>query len=154
MSKVIRGGTIVTAEGSQVADVLVEGEKIAAIGPGLKGDEEVDASGAYVMPGGIDPHVHLEMPFMGTASADDFYTGTVAAADCARDSAPADTNRYPSPAIRSPRPDRSGSRTGRAAPRPLSARSQPERGRGRDRRRRASGLRRSTNHGDGLDRAQ
>ncbi|MBP7003325.1 dihydropyrimidinase [Amaricoccus sp.] len=80
MSKVIRGGTVVTAEGSYEADVLVEGEKIAAIGPGLRGDEEVDASGALVMPGGIDPHVHLEMPFMGTSSTDDFYTGTVAAA--------------------------------------------------------------------------
>ena len=67
MSKVIRGGTVVTAEGSYPADVLVEGERIAAIGEGLKGDEEVDASGAYVMPGGIDPHVHLEMPFMGTS---------------------------------------------------------------------------------------
>ena len=80
MSKVIRGGTVVTAEGSYPADVLIEGERIAAIGPGLKGDEEVDASGAYVMPGGIDPHVHLEMPFMGTSSTDDFYSGTVAAA--------------------------------------------------------------------------
>ena len=80
MSKVIRGGTVVTAERSYRADVLVEGETIAAIGEGLRGDEEVDASGAYVMPGGIDPHVHLEMPFMGTSSTDDFYTGTVAAA--------------------------------------------------------------------------
>ena len=80
MSKVIRGGTVVTAEGSYPADVLVEGERIAAIGEGLRGDVEVDASGAYVMPGGIDPHVHLEMPFMGTSSTDDFYSGTVAAA--------------------------------------------------------------------------
>src|SRR5687767_7322045 len=80
MSKVIRNGTIVTADRTWTADVLIEGEKIAAIGEGLKGDEEVDASGAYVMPGGIDPHVHLEMPFMGTSSTDDFYTGTVAAA--------------------------------------------------------------------------
>ena len=80
MSKVIRGGTIVTADRTYVADVLVEGEKIAAIGEGLTGDEEVDASEAYVVPGGIDPHVHLEMPFMGTHSTDDFYTGTVAAA--------------------------------------------------------------------------
>ena len=80
MSKVIRGGTILTAERRFEADVLVEGETIAAIGKGLKGDEEIDASGAYVIPGGIDPHVHLEMPFMGTSSTDDFYTGTVAAA--------------------------------------------------------------------------
>ena len=80
MSKVIRGGTILTAERRFEADVLVEGEVIAAIGKGLKGDEEIDASGAYVIPGGIDPHVHLEMPFMGTSSTDDFYTGTVAAA--------------------------------------------------------------------------
>ncbi|MFN3614729.1 MAG: dihydropyrimidinase [Rubrimonas sp.] len=80
MSTVIRGGTILTAEGQTVADVLIEGETIAAIGPNLAGDREIDASDAYVIPGGIDPHVHLEMPFMGTSSADDFHSGTVAAA--------------------------------------------------------------------------
>jgi dihydropyrimidinase len=80
MSKVIKGGTVVTADRTWEADVLIEGETIAAVGPGLKGDETIDASGAYVIPGGIDPHVHLEMPFMGTSSADDFHSGTVAAA--------------------------------------------------------------------------
>ncbi|GGB14830.1 dihydropyrimidinase [Allosediminivita pacifica] len=61
------------------ADVLVEGETIAAIGKNLDGDTVLDATGCYVMPGGIDPHVHLEMPFMGTYSTDDFDTGTRAA---------------------------------------------------------------------------
>ncbi|HWL59118.1 MAG TPA: dihydropyrimidinase [Paracoccus sp. (in: a-proteobacteria)] len=79
MSTVIRGGTIVTADLSYKADVLVEGGRIAAIGEGLMGDEVLDASGCYVMPGGIDPHTHLEMPFMGTYSADDFESGTRAA---------------------------------------------------------------------------
>ena len=76
----IKGGTIVAADRTYEADVLIEGETIAAIGPDLKGDEVVDADGAYVLPGGIDPHVHLEMPFMGTHSYDDFETGTIAAA--------------------------------------------------------------------------
>jgi dihydropyrimidinase len=80
MSKVIRGGTVVTADRSWEADVLVEGEKIVAIGEGLKGDETIDATGAYVMPGGIDPHTHLEMPFMGTTAAETFESGTFAAA--------------------------------------------------------------------------
>ncbi|MFB9222454.1 dihydropyrimidinase [Paracoccus cavernae] len=79
MSTVIRNGTIVTADLTYKADVLIEGGKIAAIGPGLAGDEVLDATGCYVMPGGIDPHTHLEMPFMGTYSADDFESGTRAA---------------------------------------------------------------------------
>jgi dihydropyrimidinase len=79
MSTVIKGGTIVTADMSYAADVLIEGETIAAIGKGLKGDKTIDATGCYVMPGGIDPHTHLEMPFMGTTSSDDFSTGTRAA---------------------------------------------------------------------------
>ena len=66
MSTVIKGGTVVTADLTCTADVLVEGEPITAIGPDLKGDETLDATDAYVMPGGIDPHTHLEMPFMGT----------------------------------------------------------------------------------------
>ena len=57
------------------ADVAVDGGKITEIGPNLKGDKELDATGCYVMPGGIDPHVHLEMPFMGTYSTDDFESG-------------------------------------------------------------------------------
>ena len=79
MSTVIRNGTIVTADLSCKADVLVEGGRIAAIGHGLTGDRVLDATGCYVMPGGIDPHTHLEMPFMGTYSADDFDSGTRAA---------------------------------------------------------------------------
>ncbi|WEF25347.1 dihydropyrimidinase [Paracoccus sp. S3-43] len=79
MSTVIRGGTVVTADLTCKADVLVEGGRIAAIGQGLTGDRVLDASGCYVMPGGIDPHTHLEMPFMGTYSADDFDSGTRAA---------------------------------------------------------------------------
>ena len=79
MSLVIKGGTIVAADRTYVADVLVEGEAIAAIGRDLKGDKVVDATGCFVMPGGIDPHTHLDMPFMGTNSADDYESGTRAA---------------------------------------------------------------------------
>ena len=80
MTKVIKGGTVCTADRTWKADVLIEGEKIAAIGEDLKGDEVVDASDAYVIPGGIDPHTHLEMPFMGTTAAETFESGTWAAA--------------------------------------------------------------------------
>ena len=59
--------------------MLVDGERIAEIGKGLSGDRDLDATGCYVMPGGIDPHTHLEMPFMGTYSSDDFESGTRAA---------------------------------------------------------------------------
>ncbi|MDN2566573.1 dihydropyrimidinase [Aquibium sp. A9E412] len=79
MSKVIKNGTIVTADRTWKADVLVKHDKIVAIGPDLHGDHELDATGCYVMPGGIDPHTHLEMPFMGTYSTDDFESGTRAA---------------------------------------------------------------------------
>ena len=75
----IRNGTIVTADLTYKADVLIENGRIAAIGPGLTGDTTLDATGCLVMPGGIDPHTHLEMPFMGTYSADDFDSGTRAA---------------------------------------------------------------------------
>ncbi|KHJ55858.1 dihydropyrimidinase [Aureimonas altamirensis] len=78
MTIAIKGGTVVTADRTFRADVLIDGERIAAVGEGLDGDEVVDASGAYVMPGGIDPHTHMEMPFMGTHSSDDFDTGTAA----------------------------------------------------------------------------
>ena len=61
MTKVIKGGTIVTADREWKADVLIENEKIKQIGENLKGDETIDAEGAYVIPGGIDPHTHLEM---------------------------------------------------------------------------------------------
>ncbi|MGB8814999.1 MAG: dihydropyrimidinase [Paracoccaceae bacterium] len=76
---VIKNGTVVTADLTYKADVLVEGGVITSIGPNLAGDRVLDATGCYVMPGGIDPHTHLEMPFMGTYSADDFESGTRAA---------------------------------------------------------------------------
>ena len=79
MSTIIKNGTVVTADLSYKADVRVENGKISEMGPNLKGDRELDASGCYVMPGGIDPHTHLEMPFMGTYSTDDFESGTRAA---------------------------------------------------------------------------
>src|SRR3954462_13969519 len=79
MSKVIKGGTVVTADLTYKADVKIEGETIVEIGPNLSGDEVLDATGCYIMPGGIDPHTHLEMPFMGTYSTDDFESGTRAA---------------------------------------------------------------------------
>ncbi|MEM8656453.1 MAG: dihydropyrimidinase [Pseudomonadota bacterium] len=80
MSKVIKGGTVVTADRTWKADVLIEGEVIKQIGEDLTGDEVIDAEGAYVIPGGIDPHTHLEMPFMGTTAAETFESGTWAAA--------------------------------------------------------------------------
>ena len=76
---VIKNGTVVTADLTYAADVLVDAGVIVAIGANLKGDKTLDATGCYVMPGGIDPHTHLEMPFMGTTSTDDFSTGTRAA---------------------------------------------------------------------------
>ena len=79
MTTVIKNGTIVTADLTYMADILIDGGKIIQIGPNLKGDETLDATDCYVMPGGIDPHTHLEMPFMGTYSTDDFESGTRAA---------------------------------------------------------------------------
>jgi dihydropyrimidinase len=96
MSILISGGTVVTAAGPMPADVLVDGEKIAAVmarddsaerlRPGQPGaqapgaDRVIDAAGKYLLPGGIDAHTHMEMPFGGTFSADTFETGTRAAA--------------------------------------------------------------------------
>ncbi len=83
MSKtLIRSGTLVTASDTFQADLLIEGEKITQVGLGLPTDgaEVVDASGRLVMPGGIDPHVHLDLPMFGTVSSDDHYTGHKAAA--------------------------------------------------------------------------
>lgn len=77
----IRGGTVVTTEGERRADVLCHDGLIAAVGEGIDapaGARIVDAGGAYVMPGGIDPHTHMELPFMGTVASEDFYTGTCA----------------------------------------------------------------------------
>lgn len=79
----IRGGTVVTADDERRADVLVEGETVVAVGPDLEapaGARILDAGGAYVLPGGIDPHTHMELPFMGTVASEDFFTGTSAAA--------------------------------------------------------------------------
>ena len=78
----IKNGTIVTATDFYVGDVLVEGERISTIGTSLDvpADRVIDAAGKYVLPGGIDVHTHLDMPFGGTTSADDFESGTIAAA--------------------------------------------------------------------------
>jgi dihydropyrimidinase len=82
MSLLIKSGTIVTAADQYKGDVFVEGEKVAAIGTALTmpADRVIEAGGKYVLPGGIDVHTHLDMPFGGTTSADDFETGTIAAA--------------------------------------------------------------------------
>ncbi len=81
MSVLIQGGTIVNADRTFRADVLCEDGLIAAVGEGLKapkGATVVDAGGQYVMPGGIDPHTHMQLPFMGTVTTEDFYSGTAA----------------------------------------------------------------------------
>ena len=82
MSILIKNGHIFTAVDSYVADILVDEGKIRTIGIDLavQADKTVDATGKYVIPGGIDPHTHLEFPFGGTVSSDDFRTGTIAAA--------------------------------------------------------------------------
>jgi len=81
MSILIKNGRIVTASEDYIADIYIEGEHIAAIGQNLNvnADKEIDATGKLVFPGGIDPHVHLDMPFMGTFSSDNYSTGTLAA---------------------------------------------------------------------------
>src|SRR5471030_2919108 len=81
MTLLIRGGTVVTAEQSTRADVLCRDGTIVAVSPDLDaptGTEIVDAGGMLVLPGGIDPHTHMELPFMGTTASEDFYTGTAA----------------------------------------------------------------------------
>ncbi len=76
----VRNGLLVTPNGTIRSDLGVIGERIAAIGPGLRGREELDATGKLVIPGAIDPHVHLEMPAGPVRSSDDWVTGTIAAA--------------------------------------------------------------------------
>src|SRR3989454_7759599 len=78
----IEGGTLVEDAGARPGDVLIDGERIAAVGPDLDapGAEVVDAGGALVIPGGIDVHTHLDLPVGAIRSADDFESGTVAAA--------------------------------------------------------------------------
>jgi len=81
MSIVIKGGTLVTADQTWRADVYCEQGVIKAIGKDLEvpsGAQVIDASGQLVMPGGIDPHTHMQLPFMGTVASEDFYTGTAA----------------------------------------------------------------------------
>lgn len=82
---IIRGGTLVTARETKRADVGIRGERIAAIGARLaksdaSGAKVIDATGRYVIPGGVDAHVHLALPFCGTVSSDDYDSGTRAAA--------------------------------------------------------------------------
>ncbi len=82
MKTLIKNGTIVTAVDTYRGDVLVEDERISTIGRELAidADRVIDAAGKYVLPGGVDAHTHLDMPFGGTTSADDFESGTIAAA--------------------------------------------------------------------------
>ena len=77
---VIRNGLLIGADGTMVADLAIAGEQIAAIGMHLDGRRLIDAEGCYVIPGGIDPHVHLQMPLAGLVSSDSFASGTIAAA--------------------------------------------------------------------------
>jgi len=77
---VIRGGTLVSSTGKHRADLGIRGEKVAAVGLDLEGRETIDATGKLVLPGAIDVHDHFKLPFCGTISADDFITGTRAAA--------------------------------------------------------------------------
>ena len=83
----IKGGRVVTHDEEKAADVLIVDGRIAAVGADLDQDLDVpsdarviDADGLLVMPGGIDPHTHMELPFMGTVASEDFFTGTSAAA--------------------------------------------------------------------------
>ncbi|MGZ6346253.1 MAG: dihydropyrimidinase [Anaerolineales bacterium] len=82
MLTLIKGGELITAERSYLADILVEGGKISQIGQNLEdaNADSVDATGKLILPGGVDPHVHLDLPMFGTVSSDDHYTGTKAAA--------------------------------------------------------------------------
>ena len=76
---VVSGGLVVSTGGTVAADVAVDGERIAAVGAGLEGERVIDATGCYVIPGAVDPHVHLQMPLAGRVSTDTFESGTLAA---------------------------------------------------------------------------
>src|SRR5262245_18970634 len=82
MGILIKNGEIIAASERFVGDVYCDGGKIVAVGPGIAkeraGDTVIDAGGQLVLPGGVDAHVHMELPFMGTESSDDFETGTAA----------------------------------------------------------------------------
>ena len=82
MKTLIRNGRVVTAVDDYKADILIEDEKVSVIGSSLsmEVDHTIDAAGKLVIPGGIDPHTHMELPFGGTESSDDFRTGTIATA--------------------------------------------------------------------------
>src|SRR3954470_24900710 len=82
MSILIKNGRVITATDDYVADVFIDGEKVQAIGKNLpqRADRTIDASNRLVIPGSIDPHVHMQLPFGGTVSSDDFQSGTTAAA--------------------------------------------------------------------------
>ncbi|MBA3366771.1 MAG: dihydropyrimidinase [Actinobacteria bacterium] len=82
MSILIKGGRVITAADDYVADIFVESERVSLIGESLdlQADRVIDAAGKYVLPGCVDPHTHLDMPFGGTVTADDFESGQTSAA--------------------------------------------------------------------------
>jgi len=82
MSILIKNGTLVTASETFKADLLIEGESISRIGQDLElgSAQKIDAAGKLILPGGIDPHTHFDLPMFGTVSSDDHYTGHKAAA--------------------------------------------------------------------------
>ena len=80
LDTIIRGGTLITPGGPVIADLGIAGEQIGAVGLGLAGARVIDATGKLVLPGAVDPHVHLQMPAGPVQSSDDWETGTLAAA--------------------------------------------------------------------------
>src|SRR5947209_11201209 len=82
MRTLIKSGRVVTAVDDYKGDIFIDGETVTTIGKSLdmEADRTIDAAGKLVIPGGIDPHTHMELPFGGTQSSDDFFTGTRAAA--------------------------------------------------------------------------
>ena len=82
MKTLIKSGRVVTGVDDYTADILIEDETVSMIGKliDIEADKVIDAKGKLVIPGGIDPHTHMELPFGGTQSSDDFFTGTRAAA--------------------------------------------------------------------------